>query len=55
MPASITTDLVVSSPNVAGKRMLIPESGPMPGNTPTTVPTRQPRNAYHKTPGASAT
>ena len=26
-----------------GSRMLMPESGPMPGNTPTTVPTRQPR------------
>src|SRR5438067_8109404 len=55
MPASITTDFVVSRPNVAGRRMLIPERGPMPGSTPTTVPTRHPRNAYHKTPGCSAT
>src|SRR5919204_5768990 len=55
MPASITTDLVVSSPKVAGRRMLMPESGPMPGSTPTTVPTRHPRNAYHNTPGCSAT
>src|SRR4029078_405619 len=55
MAASITTDLVVSRPNVAGRRMLMPESGPMPGSTPTTVPTRYPRNAYHRTPGCSAT
>src|SRR5262245_55095600 len=55
MPASITTDLVVSSPKVAGKRMLMPESGPMPGSTPTIVPTRQPRKAYHSTSGCSAT
>ena len=55
MPASITTDLVVSSPKVAGKRMLMPESGPMPGNTPTMVPIRQPRKAYNSTSGWSAT
>src|SRR5215472_13868118 len=55
MPASITTDLVVSSPKVAGKRMLMPESGPMPGSTPTIVPTRHPRKAYHSTSGCSAT
>src|SRR5262249_24416827 len=55
MPASITTDLVVSSPKVAGRRMLMPVSGPIPGSTPTTVPTRQPRNAYHSTSGCSAT
>src|SRR4051794_33763405 len=55
MPASITTDFVVSSPKVAGRRMLIPESGPMPGSTPTMVPTKQPRNAYHNTSGCSAT
>src|SRR5215470_929648 len=55
MPASITTDLVVSSPKVAGSRMLMPDKGPMPGSTPTTVPTRQPRKAYHSTSGCSAT
>ena len=46
-----STDFVVSSPKVAGRRMLIPERGPMPGKTPTTVPTRHPRKAYHKTSG----
>src|SRR6266478_4397867 len=55
MPASITMDLVVSRPKVAGRRMLMPERGPMPGNTPTIVPTRHPRKAYHKTSGCSAT
>src|SRR5262245_43862765 len=33
----------------------MPVSGPIPGSTPTTVPTRQPRNAYHSTSGCSAT
>src|SRR5262245_54398928 len=35
--------------------MLMPVSGPIPGRTPTTVPTRHPRNAYHSTSGCSAT
>src|SRR6266436_5787387 len=35
--------------------MLIPDNGPMPGNTPTSVPTRQPRKPYHSTSGRSAT
>jgi len=55
MPASITIALVASSPNVTGSRMLIPDSGPMPGSTPTSVPTRQPRKPYHSTSGRSAT
>src|SRR6478609_11476306 len=55
MPASMITALVASSPNVAGNKMLMPASGPMPGNTPTSVPTRQPRNAYQALAGASAT
>src|SRR5262249_52194239 len=55
MPASITIALVASSPKVSGSRIEIPASGPMPGNTPTSVPTRQPRNAYHSTAGCSAT
>ena len=33
----------------------MPASGPMPGSTPTSVPTRQPRNAYQSTAGCSAT
>src|SRR5262249_47443525 len=55
MPASITIALVASRPNVTGSRMLMPDSGPMPGSTPTSVPTRQPRKPYHSTPGCSAT
>ena len=31
MPASITIALVASSPKVTGSRMLMPASGPMPG------------------------
>src|ERR1700730_5227343 len=55
MPASITIALVASSPNVTGNRMLMPDKGPMPGNTPTRVPTRQPRKPYHNTSGRNAT
>src|SRR6266478_2031239 len=55
MPASITIAFVAFSPKVIGSRMLMPESGPMPGSTPTSVPTRQPRNPYHSTSGRSAT
>src|SRR3954454_23164994 len=55
MPASITIALVELSPKVIGKRIEMPARGPMPGSTPTSVPTRQPRNAYHSTAGCSAT
>src|SRR5215470_17959990 len=55
MPASITIALVASRPKVAGSRMLIPASGPIPGSTPTSVPTTQPRKAYHMTSGRKAT
>src|SRR5260370_3959992 len=55
MPASITIAFVASSPNVTGSKMLMPDNGPMPGNTPTSVPTRQPRKPYHSTSGRSAT
>src|SRR5262245_56535881 len=33
----------------------MPASGPTPGRTPTSVPTRQPMKPYQRTPGASAT
>ena len=55
MPASITIALVALSPKVIGSRIEMPASGPMPGSTPTSVPTRQPRNAYQSTAGCSAT
>src|SRR5262245_18640064 len=55
MPASMITACVALSPNVTGKRMLMPESGPMPGSIPTSVPTRQPRKAYLRLANSSAT
>src|SRR3990170_4014489 len=55
MPASSTMALVGSSPKVTGRSRLIPASGPTPGSTPTSVPMRQPANAYSSTPGVSAT
>src|SRR5947209_5552409 len=48
MPASMITAWVALSPNVTGSRIEMPDSGPMPGSTPTSVPTRQPRNAYQR-------
>src|SRR5262247_3265229 len=55
MPASMMTACVAFRPNVTGSRIEMPDSGPMPGSTPTSVPTRQPRNAYHTLSGCSAT
>src|SRR5215510_7067832 len=55
MPASMTIALVASRPKVAGSRMLMPASGPMPGSMPTSVPTMQPMKAYHSTSGRNAT
>src|SRR5512143_2900180 len=55
MPASMMMACVAFSPNVTGNRMEMPASGPMPGRTPTNVPTRQPMNAYHALAGARAT
>ena len=55
MPASMMTACVALSPKVIGSRMLMPESGPMPGSTPTSVPTRQPRKAYQSLAGWKAT
>src|SRR6476661_3670035 len=55
MPASMMIACVALSPKVTGNRMEMPASGPMPGSTPTSVPTRQPRNAYHALAGCKAT
>src|SRR6185503_6484147 len=55
MPASMMIACVAFRPNVTGRRMEMPASGPMPGSTPTRVPTRQPRNAYQALLGSSAT
>src|ERR1700692_3935211 len=54
MPASMITACVALSPKVTGSRIEMPDSGPMPGNTPTNVPTRQPRNAYQRLSGWKA-
>src|SRR5262249_5558352 len=55
MPASMMIACVALRPKVTGSKIEMPASGPMPGNTPTSVPTRQPRNAYQALAGASAT
>src|SRR6185295_7282909 len=55
MPASMMIACVALRPNVTGRSIEMPASGPMPGKTPTSVPTRQPRNAYHKLLGSKAT
>ena len=55
MPASMTIALVASRPKVTGNRMLMPDKGPIPGSTPTSVPTTQPRKPYHSTSGRNAT
>src|SRR6185369_2494717 len=55
MPASMMMACVALSPKVTGSRIEMPESGPMPGSTPTSVPTRQPRNAYQRLSGWKAT
>src|SRR5689334_24125131 len=55
MPASMMIACVALRPNVTGSRIEMPASGPMPGSTPTSVPTRQPRNAYQALLGSSAT
>ncbi len=55
MPASMMIAWVALSPNVTGSRIEMPASGPMPGSTPTSVPTRQPRNAYQRLDGRNAT
>jgi hypothetical protein len=33
---------------VRGRRMAIPEAGPMPGSTPTSVPMKHPTNAQKR-------
>src|SRR5664279_3538829 len=48
MPASMITACVALSPKVTGNRIEMPDKGPMPGSTPTSVPTTQPRNAYQR-------
>src|SRR5258708_470561 len=42
-------------PNVSGSRIEIVATGPMPGNTPTRLPTRTPRKQNIRLCGSSAT
>src|SRR3569832_1568024 len=55
MPASMMIACVAFSPKVTGSRIEMPAWGPMPGSSPTSVPTRQPRNAYQALWGSNAT
>src|SRR5664279_1877259 len=48
MPASMITACVALRPKVTGSRIEMADKGPMPGSTPTSVPTTQPRNAYQR-------
>src|SRR5262249_25632033 len=50
-----TIAMIGLRPNVAGRSMLIPASGPTPGSTPTSVPITQPTKAYTSIEGWSAT
>src|SRR3972149_2674104 len=54
MPASMITACVALSPKVTGSKIEMPAKGPMPGNTPTSVPTRQPIKAYQRLSGWKA-
>jgi len=51
----MTMAFVALRPKVAGRSRLMPASGPTPGRTPTTVPMKQPTNAYRSTGGERAT
>src|SRR6187402_1788686 len=45
MPPNMMKALVGSSPNVTGRRSATVSAGPMPGSTPTAVPSVTPANA----------
>ena len=42
------------SENVTGSRMAVPATGPMPGSTPTSMPSTQPISANRRFAGSSA-
>src|SRR3972149_2547824 len=54
MPASMITACVALSPKGTGNRIEMPAIGPMPGNTPTSVPAREPIKAYQRLSGWKA-
>src|SRR5688572_29337394 len=55
MPASIIKPDTGSRWKVSGNSIATVATGPMPGSTPTSVPTRQPTSAKPRFAGVSAT
>src|SRR5215217_3319137 len=55
MPASMMSADTGGSAYVAGSSMAMVATGPMPGSTPISVPSRQPMNAYSRLIGVKAT
>jgi hypothetical protein len=55
MPASMMSAVAGSSENVDGSRRAMAPTGPMPGSTPTRVPTSTPIRHAKRLAGASAT
>src|SRR5258705_6812629 len=55
MPASMMIAVAGSILNVNESKNAIAPTGPKPGNTPTSVPTREPRKQKSKFVGVSAT
>jgi hypothetical protein len=54
MPANIMNALVGSRTVVTGSNRATVMAGPMPGSTPTAVPSRTPMKAYRRFMGVSA-
>src|SRR6478609_6549333 len=55
MPASMMSADTGGSAYVAGSSIAMVATGPMPGSTPISVPSRQPISAYIRLIGVSAT
>src|SRR3954467_4826536 len=55
MPASMISADTGGSAYVAGSSMAMVATGPTPGSTPISVPSRQPMNAYSRLIGVKAT
>src|SRR5262245_29863748 len=55
MPASMMMADTGSIPNVVGSRMVMPPRGPIPGSTPTIVPSSTPSAQYNRLVGVRQT
>src|SRR5262245_66673053 len=55
MPANMMSEPAGSSLNVTGSNSATVSAGPMPGSTPTAVPSSTPISAYNRFIGCSAT